>query len=188
MTECQYCCSEIESTATKCPRCRSYLGRLSWLRNATTEFSVISVLVAVLALSLPAIKSLLPQKSQLVVAILKSEGTSFEFMVSNMGNRPAAITQAGLEFTSTHNGKQISHWTRLEESDFRSSMVEPGKAYRFSADSMSGLPPMQPNPGVSEEVPELMKNMPKKCSLKLVYADFDGSEKIIREPYRCFVN
>lgn len=182
---CRYCKSDIERTSLKCPRCMSFLGRLGWLRNATTELSILSVLVAVFALSLPAIKSLLPQKSELIVAVLKAEGRTFEFMVSNNGNRSAAIIQAGLEFPSHHNEKSLGHWVRLEESGFRSIMIEPEKSYRFASDVMSGLPPMQPNPGLSVEIPTVIKTLPENCALKVIYVDFNGSENVIRKPYRC---
>jgi hypothetical protein len=183
---CRHCKSDIDKSAAKCPHCQSFIGRLGWLRNATNELSAVSLLVAVIALSLPAIKSLLPQKSDLVVAVLKAEGQTFEFMVSNNGNRPAAITQAGLEFPIIQKENHLSSWVILEESGFRSILIEPEKSYRFASKVMSGLPPLQANPGMSEELPAIFKTIPENCSLKLVYRDFDGSEHITRKPYRCF--
>jgi len=187
-TTCRYCRSEIPADALKCPRCRSFLSRFSWARNATTELSLLSLAVSVLALSLPAIKALLPQRSDLTVSVLKAEGKRFEFMVSNRGNRPAAITQAGIEFPSHQNGSTLSNWVRLEESQFGPQMIEPEKSYRFSADVMSGLPPLQLNPGVAAEAPKLVHVFPENCSLKLVYVDFRGTETVLRTPYRCLAS
>lgn len=182
---CRYCKSEIDESASKCPRCRSFLGRFGWVKNATTELSVLSIVVSIFALSLPAIKLLMPQNSDLVVSVLNSEGPTFQFMVSNKGNRPAAITEAALEFPSNHKGQTLKHWVRLEESGFKSLVIEPDKAYRFSSDVMSGLPPLQPSPGLAVEAPVLLKTLPENCSLKVVYVDFAGVEKVIRKPYRC---
>lgn len=183
---CKYCKSDIERGAIKCPRCRSFLGRLGWLRNATTELSILSIVIAVFALSLPAIKLLLPQKSELTVTVLKSEGKTFEFMVSNKGNRPAVIIQGELEFPSTYKGDHLVNWVRLEEHDFRQIIIEPEKTYRFASDTMSGIAPLQPNPGLSVDISSVIQAIPENCSLKLVYVDFNGSENVISKPYRCF--
>ncbi|MBK7000567.1 MAG: hypothetical protein IPH35_11575 [Rhodoferax sp.] len=183
--QCPYCKSDISREAKKCPRCRSFLGWIGRVRNATTELTIISLTVSILALALPSIqKSLLPQRSDIVVSVLRPYGLRFEFIVSNKGNRPAAITEAGVEFPSTHNGKMLQNWVLLDRAAY-ATLIEPEKSYRFGPEIMSGLPPQQPSPGMETEAPTLLNLLPENCKLKVVYIDFDGSEKVIRKPYRC---
>lgn len=185
---CIYCKSDIEKDTIKCPRCLSFVGRFRWFRNATTALSVLSIVIAVFALALPAIKLLLPQKPELAVTVLKAEGKTFEFMVSNTGNRPAVIIQAGLEFPSTYKGNHLANWVRLEENSFSQIIIEPEKTYRFTSDTMSGLAPLQPNPGLSVELPLVIQTIPENCSLKIVYVDFNGFENVVNKPYRCLAD
>jgi hypothetical protein len=127
----------------------------------------------------------MPQHSDLVVSVLRPSGSKFEFVVSNKGNRSAAITEAGLEYSITFHGKKLDNWVLLEGGAYKSTVIDPEKSYRFAPEMSSGLPPDQPNPGVEAELPMVAKSLPENCALKLVYIDFDGTEKVIRKPYRC---
>lgn len=185
--QCDYCKSEVLEGATRCPNCQSFLGLTGKIRNATAELAIVSLSVSIIALSLPLIQtSLLPQHSNLIVSVLRPNESKFEFVISNNGNRTAAITEAGLEFSTTYKGKKLNNWVLLDNATYRAILIEPEKSYRFASEISSGLPPLQPNPGVETEAPALLKKLPEDCTLKVVYIDFDGSEKIARKPYRCF--
>ena len=154
MSSCRECKQPLNQEAIKCHECGAYQN---WRRFVSSSGLLAGfVLTWVSIWAAPPIKELLESKrADIKVSILKGDHSHVTFMVSNVGNRSAGLSQ--IEIESTPKNKSIS-WYLYSELD--NKLIEPGKAYIVKASNGSVIPSAIPH--------ELRRIMPEKANCNLV--------------------
>jgi hypothetical protein len=152
----------------------------STLDNFSLILSIISTLIAILAIALPIIKETIGGKKPEISAVVFNgpNKSSISYAVANAGNAPAIIT--GVRVTYPINGNTITN--RLT-GDQLTKIIEPNKFYQFDAHTLDQEAlPLQAIEGTEVTIGNPLKS---NCKLELIYENIQGHEHRTETPYKC---
>lgn len=178
--KCRECRQAISRDATRCHHCTAYQNYFRFLGTAALlagfALTLISILLA------PPIKDLFEEKkADITISILEGDFNNITFMISNMGNRPAGLSQIEIDATLKYGE---GAWYLY--SDLDKKLIEPGKAYIVKASNGSAIPA-----AMSQEIQSVIQknNMPAKnnqCKLVIQYVQMDGTKYYMSHPFFCY--
>ncbi|MET3433554.1 hypothetical protein ABIC71_003056 [Herbaspirillum seropedicae] len=178
--ECVECAQPIKLRAKRCNHCASYqsaLRRYLQMIVLTTGFALTTLTIYLL----PPVKEMIePQKADIKVSVVDSDFKAISFMIANVGNQTAAITQVQLE-TKAESGYHSVHYLK---SDIDHSLLDPGKAKIVKASNGYLVPE-----AVSHEVRQMLANqnikLEESCELVIQYIQLSGTKFYKQFPFAC---
>lgn len=186
MKECSECKGKINEEANKCYQCGSFQNwkkhigpltiatglLLTWLSIVFTWLSILNV---------PSIKEIFSTpKAELRLSIFDSDYEHVSFMVSNVGNSPAAYFETkisvGLELGSSK--------TFYLKSDLDKKLIEPNHAYVVHASNGGVIPHMIPHE-IQYMYNKRYGKIEENCHLILEYIQLNGIKEYLYYPFSC---
>jgi hypothetical protein len=173
MKSCKVCGEDIRAAAQKCTHCDSFQD---WRRNLTfgsTVLSLLVALVAVLTAAVPVIKSAItPTNSDLLFSYQGNTRALIGVLATNRGARPGSVQSFNM-FTMLLIGdpNERQRWLPLildSKDPIAAKVIEPGKSelLQFKYDAADER---------NEPFP-VGDKLPTTCTLKLFSTDFNGRQ------------
>ena len=179
MEYCKDCKQELAKNASKCHHCGAYQNFLRRYLGLGTLWSgfVLTWLSIWIA---PPIKDLFEkEETKIRVSILESDFSTITFMVANVGNIPAGLSQIQIE--SKLNDSSISWYL---QSDMDQKLIEPNKPLIIKASNGSVIPEAIPH---EAQLALMMAkgSLEKRCNLVIEYIQLNGTKVYAQYPFAC---
>jgi hypothetical protein len=178
ISRCKDCKSELNPGATKCAACGSQQsGFRRWASPFPIAFGYAVTVFTIL--NFPQIKDMWESKrAEITVSTVGSDPMSFVFMVSNTGNRPAAINSVDVRST-IRDGKPIWYFVY---SPLSGTLLKPGEAALAKAEKNNALPS---DNTYAFQSTGMDKKMSPNCVLEVDIVQMDGRREQINHPFYC---
>ncbi|MCF7373784.1 hypothetical protein L3V27_23155 [Vibrio sp. J2-3(2022)] len=179
VNKCKECKSDINEEATKCAQCGSFQN---WRRYFNSIAIVAGFILTWLSIwTAPPIKELrMDRNAEIKISILDGDFTQLTFMLSNIGNSPAALSQIMIS-SKLESGIKPT-WYLYSELDKK--LLLPNQAHVVKASNSSVIPSAVPHEFVvayNERYGKAQAN----CHLVLEYIQLDGSKRFESLPFVC---
>jgi hypothetical protein len=178
VSKCLYCKSDLESGAIKCAQCGSFQN---WRKYGS--FLVIAAGFVLTWLSIwtaPPIKALFDQKAEMRISILEGSFTQVTFMLSNVGNSPAALSNINISAVLGSGVKP----TWYLSSDLDNTILKPNQAHIIKASNDAVIPSFVPHE-IQVAYYEKYGLIDKSCDLILEYVQLNGTKEYLSYPFAC---
>jgi len=176
MKECTFCRKELNENARKCQYCGEFQNWKRHLHNVNITFAIIIAILTLLTAK-PLVEFFKEKRADIKVSILSGSHSNIEFLIANIGNRPAAVTQ--IEIRSKDPNKKLSI-TYYLANHLGNTLLEPGQATVLTGKNGGIIPGFIPH----EIRIGAMNN--KDCNLVVDYVQLNGNKESLHYPFSCF--
>lgn len=173
--KCRYCKSTLAEETIKCPNCSTFQGWRHYVYNINVALAVLVALITILSAK-PVVELLEEKRAEIKVSILDGSFSEIQFLLANIGNRPAAIVQVELQ---TKKESAALSSTYYLSNKLKEKLLAPGKAVVITGENGEAIPGFIPH----ELRIGAWNN--RDCELVIVYVQLNGVKEYYHYPFSC---
>ncbi|AMG07163.2 hypothetical protein J8A20_06925 [Vibrio parahaemolyticus] len=180
LSQCIECKSELKAGAKKCAQCGAVQN---WRRYVSPVVITAGFILTWLSIwTAPPIKELFVEyKAEMKISILEGDHTQLTFMLSNVGNSPAALSRINI-----YNVEQSGiSTTAYLQSKLDNQLLNPNEAHVVTASNRSAIPSAIPHEIIAAYT-ERYGVIEKNCHLILEYVQLNGTKEHLYFPFACY--
>lgn len=176
---CKQCHNPIPVGAKLCSHCGSYQDWRSWFSISTTVLALLTALVSVLGIAIPAIKTVVHTPKSLATLESPSfEGVTLRVLALNKGDAPASLIRARI------GGEYLAGATKVRLRDEANAIIPPGTKL-FIFDIVPLLDEGQSYQKSLEVMQAVLSKTPLPPTFVLIgVAQSDGTVGVLKVPLR----
>jgi hypothetical protein len=180
LSKCIECKSDLISGASKCAQCGAFQN---WRRYTNPIVIAAGFILTWLSIwTAPPIKELfIEHKAKMRISILEGDVTHLKFMLSNIGNSPAALSKISIS-AILESGVNPTWYLN---SGLDKKLLEPNQAHVVSASNSSVIPSAVPHETIAA-YNERYGAFPENCKLILEYVQLNGTKEYLFHPFACY--
>lgn len=179
MVKCIECKSDLISGAKKCARCGAFQN---WRRYTNPIVIVTGFILTWISIwTAPPVKEIFTKhKAEMRISIFEGDFSYLKFMLSNIGNSPAALSE--IRISAVLDSGLKASWYLNSELDKK--LIKPNQAHIVTASNSFVIPSV-----VSHEFLTIYRerygSFPKNCNLILEYVQLSGAKEYFSTPFAC---
>ncbi len=172
---CKQCCNAIPRGAHLCSHCNSYQDWRSWFSVSTTVLALLTALVSVLGIAVPAVINVLHSpKSDAILQLPSLDGTTLRVVAINRGDAPASLTRARID------GDYLAGATKVRLRNDGDAIIPPGSKL-LTFDIIPLLDEGQSYNGSLEAMTAAISRKPMPAtSILFELAQSDGTSSVLK--------
>jgi ribosomal protein L40E len=180
MSVCRECKQTISEGASKCHNCGAYQNWRRFISSSALLAGFVLTWISIWAAP-PVNKMLQDNRADLKISVIEGSNKEISFMLSNVGNQPAGLSQIVIESKNRHG---FSTWWHIRN-DLDLRLLEPGKAHIIKGSNGSIIPEHIAHEFQVAWQRQYGKPMKKECDLVVQYVQLDGTKEYLYHPFPC---
>ncbi|CCO45876.1 hypothetical protein VIBNISOn1_1600021 [Vibrio nigripulchritudo SOn1] len=180
LSQCIECKSELKAGAKKCAQCGSVQN---WRRYTSPAVIVAGFILTWLSIwTAPPVKALFVEhKAEIKISILEGDHTKLTFMLSNIGNSPAALSEISI-YNVDESGVEMTSYLN---SVLDNQLLRENEAHIVTASNQSSIPSVIPHE-ILAAYTERYGAIDYNCYLILEYVQLSGTKEYLYSPFACY--